>query len=531
MVHYDVVVSGCGPTGGILANLLADKGIVVLVIDIYPEVYPMPRAIVLDWEVMRALQAAGVADELYPTTKPHPGTDFLGLDGQVIKIFDPVPPPHDLGWPPTLTFIQPELESMLRRVLDGRATATQKFGTELTGFEDRGDKVHVMLCDTESGEETAVTCDYLIGCDGANSLIRTTLDLPIDDLGFDEWWVVVDAFQQRDTPLPPKTTQYCWPSRPATYVVGPRNVKRWELKLLPGEKPEDFNDPEVLKVAMRPYVDTDAFEIWRHAAYRFRSRVGGQWSMGRINLAGDAAHQTPPFLAQGLCAGIRDAFNIAWKLVQIKSHGADSKLLDSYEEERRPHVYEIIAHAKEFGLIIGEMDVERARKRDAELGALLVSGKMVTTRQSFIPDLRGGVLAKDDETELAGKQMVQPRVSDGKGREALLDDFAPMQFLYLTDGTEAQGWLKGFEEKFAALGGARIAIVADGSLEETGRPTFATLRDTGDVFARWKEHTGCSAVLVRPDRYIYSGLENATDLAAKLNELTVGLGRYRCRIR
>lgn len=526
MAHYDVIVSGCGPTGGVLANLLADKGISTCVLDRYSKVYPMPRAIVLDWEVMRALQSAGVADELFPTTKKHPGTDFVGLEGQVIKLFDPAPPPYDLGWPATLTFIQPELEEMLRNALAKRVNVTTMFGTQLVSFEERGNVVHVVLRDKETGVETTATCDYLVGTDGANSTIRNQLGLMLEPLDFDEWWVVVDAWQQRETPLPAKTTQYCWPSRPATYVVGPRNLRRWELKLLPGEKPEDFDDREVLAAAMKPYVDVDAFEIWRHASYRFSAKVGATWSVGRVYLAGDAVHTTPPFLAQGLCAGIRDGFNLAWKLVQVLSNGADPALLDTYETERRPHVTKIIAHAKEFGLIIGEMDEDRARERDKKLGDLLASGKMVTSRQSFIPELYDGVFTDNDATGLAGKQMVQPRVVDTKGVEALLDDFASMQFVYLTDGLEAQDWWSSAHDAFLkSLGGKRIAVVPKDATLPEGAP-YLVVRDTGDVLARWRQAlTGaeCSAVLLRPDRYIFSGIVDAADLNVKFKELVESL--------
>lgn len=138
MAHFDIIISGCGSTGGVLACLLAQYGLSVCVVEKYAEVYPLPRAIVLDWEVMRALQSCGVAGRLYPGTKPHPGTDFLGLDGQIIKLFDPVPPPYDLGWPATLTFIQPELEQMLRDRLAELPTAELRFGATVTGFRDTG---------------------------------------------------------------------------------------------------------------------------------------------------------------------------------------------------------------------------------------------------------------------------------------------------------------------------------------------------------------------------------------------------------
>lgn len=520
MTQYDIIISGCGPTGGVLACLLARRGLSVCVVEKYAEVYPMPRAIVLDWEVMRALQSCGVAERLYPGTKPHPGTDFLGLDGQIIKLFDPLPPPHDLGWPATLTFIQPELEGMLRDRLSELPEAKLKFGASVTDFAETAEGVQVTVTHG-TGETEQITGRYLVGCDGANSVIRTQMGLPLEDLEFDEWWVVVDAWQRRETPLRPKTTQYCWPSRPATYVVGPGDLRRWELKLLPGEAPEDFADTGKLREVMRPYVDVDAFELWRHAAYRFSARVGAQWSKGRVLLAGDAVHQTPPFLGQGLCAGIRDAYNLAWKLAMVVQGEAAPALLETYEQERRPHVGKIIAHAKEFGLIIGEMDIEKARIRDAELGAQLKSGKMVTSRQGFIPDLVSGVISKADASGLAGRQMVQPRVLSEDGREVLLDDLVGESFVFLTAGAAPQDWAAPEAQRLTALGIRRISL-------DTGAAQLAgvlSLRVAGDTLDRWIARTGCQAVILRPDRYIFAAVEGPEALAGRLDELEACLSR------
>lgn len=334
----------------------------------------------------------------------------------------------------------------------------------------------------------------------------------MQDLEFDEWWVVVDAWQRRETALRPKTTQYCWPSRPTTYVVGPRNLRRWELKLLPGETPADFDVPEVLRAAMRPYVDVDAMELWRHAAYRFSARIGAQWSKGRVFLAGDAVHTTPPFLGQGLCAGIRDAYNLAWKLHRVIACAADPALLDSYEQERRPHVSTIISHAKDFGLIIGEMNVERARLRDAELGALLASGKMETSRQGFIPGLTGGILARNDRTGQAGRQMVQPRIVGDSGGGRLLDDVLGQSSACITIGAEAAAWAAPLADRMAGLGVRHIALDAP---DATADPEYG--------LSRWLARTNVRAVLVRPDRYIYSGIMGPGDLEEKFEEFADAL--------
>lgn len=515
--HFDAIVSGCGPTGGVLANLLAANGMRVCVVEKFAQIYPLPRAIVLDWEVMRALQYCGVAHALFPSTRPHPGTDFLGVDGEIIKLFDPLPPPYALGWPATSTFIQPELEKMLRRALKLRPNVIMKLGHVLT--EPRQDAVGVTatIVDVETDRSEAITADVLIGCDGANSDVRASLGFVLEDYQFDEWWVVVDAWQLCDTILPRKTTQYCWPSRPATYVVGPGNLRRWEIKMLPGEEPRDFDNPGKLRAVLANYVDVRCFDIWRSASYRFAARIGDRWANNRIFLAGDAVHQTPPFLGQGLCAGVRDAFNLAWKLIFAKRHGWSETLLSSYQIERKPHVAKIVQHAKEFGLIIGEMDEQRALERDRNLRAQLHDGRMITSRQAFIPNLTGGILGEDP---LSGSLMVQPEVVCA-GRTALMDDLIAMSFLYVTTGTDPQCWMNAHDAFWKRLNGERIAFVR---AAEMAREGVISMQETANTFQTWADANGIKAIIVRPDRYVYAIVESESDLTKKLALLSQQLG-------
>lgn len=494
MDRYDIIISGCGPVGATLAVLLGQHGVRTLVLEKYAEPYDKPRAIVLDWEVMRVFQFCGITDELAPSTAPHTGTDFVGMDGQIIKQFDPLPPPYPLGWPATLMFIQPDLERILRDKITSMDTVDLETGTRFDTFVQDADGVTVTYTDLADSQASTVKGAYLIGCDGANSAVRDACSIDLIDYQFDEWWIVVDAWQQRDTDLPAKTTQYCWPSRPATYVVGPQNLRRWEIKLMPGERPEDFEDSAKLREVMSNYVDVDAFDIWRSACYRFNARVGAKWRKDRVFLAGDAMHQMPPFLGQGLCAGIRDVANLSWKLIHAIKHGYNDALLDTYEAERLPHVGKIIEHAKEFGLIIGELDEAKARARDKVLRAQLLSGKMGTSRQGFIPDLTSGILDKNDP--LAGTLMVQPKLPDG----TLLDDRAPMEFIYLALDDTAQTWADACASDLSRLGVIRITIT----------------EELGDTLHTWGLTHGLRAVLIRPDRYVWGGVTDADDLHQKL---------------
>ena len=277
------------------------------------------------------------------------------------------------------------------------------------------------------------------------------------DHKFDESWIVVDAYLLKKTNLPNKTTQYCWPSRPATYVVGPGKLRRWEIKILPSEDRSVFSKKEKVLEVLKNYVDIDALDIWRSATYRHKVVVAKNWRKNQIFLAGDAAHQTPPFLGQGLCTGIRDAYNLSWKLIHNLKYEFNEKILDTYEKERKPHATKVIKHAKEFGLIIGEMDVDKAKKRDKKLKAQLLSGKMQTTRQKFIPNLKGGMLIKDkaNKQALVGTLFVQPRVRNELGKESLLDDLLPMRFLYVTFKQRTQAWFNDYDHFWKKIGGLR----------------------------------------------------------------------------
>lgn len=559
MTHYDVVIAGCGPVGAALGNLLAARGLTVCIAEKHREIYDKPRAITFDWEGMRVLQFCGVAEEFAKGIRPHPGTDFRGVDGQVIKLFDPLPPPWDLGWPPTFTFVQPEMERLLREALERRETVTLMLGRSVEAFRDTGDRVEVDILDPESGRTGTVTGDFLVGCDGANSGVREALGLPLDDLGFDENWLVVDTLQQRETAIPAKGTQFCRPWRPATFIPGPGKLRRWELKVMPGETAADFDDPARVRDVLADLVDVDAVEIWRSATYRFAARVGREWRKGRVLLAGDAVHQTPPFLGQGLCSGIRDAANLAWKLVHIRRCGFNAALLDSYRDERRPHVVAVVEAAKEFGKIVGELNMDKARARDAELMADLAAGRMETRRQKFVPNLETGILHFEEgvprDQQIAGTLMPQPEVYAPDGTKRLLDDLVPMEWLYVTAGYEAQGWMEGMEDLWERIGGRRIVILpgnweettfdpissqsnaaSNQTLRKSSVPSNApsgissdastrlpaaaqVIRETNRQFTHWCERIGSTAVMIRPDRYIFAKTKNHNNFAMNTREL------------
>jgi 3-(3-hydroxy-phenyl)propionate hydroxylase len=518
-VPYDVLVVGYGPVGATLAALLARHGLSVAVVDQAAGVYDKPRAITLDHEVMRVFQACGLAHEIERFTAPHPGTHYLGVDGQVIRIYDPQPPPHPLGWVPSGTFVQPEVEAVLRAGVARSGRAEVFLATQVVALAPHADRVDVTLRGADGDAERTVAARYVVGCDGANSFVRRRLGIGHKDLAFDEWWMVVDVRLKTQAELPTKCIQYCWPSRPSTFIVGPGDLRRWEIKLLPGETPEAFGTPENVARQLARFVDPATIEIWRSAVYRFHALVAERWREGRVFLAGDACHQTPPFMGQGMCAGIRDAANLAWRLAMVLRAGAHDGLLDSYEVERKPHVEALVGFAKKAGEVIGELDLAAARARDALLRGQLERGEAETIRQRFIPNLTGGLIDAASGP-VAGTLFVQPSVGDGDGQ--LLDDLVAPRFLLGTTSAAAQSWLSAASlDAWHRIGGER-AVISQDEMTGASRDGMHRLRERGRLFADWMARHGAAAVVARPDRYVYGVAHDADGL----NRLVEDLARH-----
>ncbi|NTF96009.1 bifunctional 3-(3-hydroxy-phenyl)propionate/3-hydroxycinnamic acid hydroxylase [Rhizobium rhizogenes] len=508
--NYDVVLIGYGPVGVLLANMLGRDGHSVLAIDRMPDIYDKPRAINIDHEVMRALQSLGLADEIEAKTISHPGTDFVGMNERVIKVFEPPVKPYPLHWSPNLMFIQPEFEPVLRQGAERFAGVTALLGATFLELKQDGDGVDVAF--ERNGARNTVRAKYAIGCDGGASSVRKQLGVQQDSLDFDEWWTVIDAWQTRPTPLPRRTRQYCLPSGPATYVVGPKTLRRWEIKLLPGETPDDFDDADHVRKRLSAYVDPDAIDLWRVATYRFHALVAHQWQVGHVFLAGDAAHQMPPFMAQGLCSGVRDAVNLGWKLSGVLREQFDKAILASYEEERKPHIRKLVATAKHLGEIIGELDVDKARERDERLGDELDSGRAVTLRQRLIPDLEQGILAHTPDgrpAPMAGTLFPQPEVRTAKHDRVLLDDIVGENFLVVLR-----------EEDDIPLPNDGIEYVALNLLPAGATPSKdGEFVDLTGTLSGWFDKHGADVAVVRPDKYVFGIAPSLSDLPFLLRQL------------
>lgn len=416
---FDVLIIGYGPSGATLANLMGQAGHKVAVAETHAAIFDQPRAVNLDQEALRLWQKIGLAAKISDGCAPHPGTDFLGVDGAPIKSIYSAPAPYPLGWPANVMFVQPEAERHLRERVDTLETVSVFLEHTATSFEAFDDHVAVTF-NSPNGPKT-LRARYLVGCDGANSLTRAWLGATQTDLGFSEHYVVVDAWITRDTPLPERTTQYCQPDAPTSYVICSGDLRRWELKILPGENPDDYRNQEKINQRLAPFVDVSALKFWRASVYLFKAQVADKWRDERVFIAGDAAHTMPPFLGQGLNSGLRDVGNLWWKLSRALKDEMSAELLDTYEIERRPHIMALTEITKELGLIVGETDHAKAAVRDARLRAEMEDTSKVTVRQDLIPPITAGFIDHDDKSGLAGRLAPQPNVTVN-GVSHLLDD-------------------------------------------------------------------------------------------------------------
>jgi 3-(3-hydroxy-phenyl)propionate hydroxylase len=503
---FDVAIVGFGPSGAVAAGLLGAQGIRTYVCDKSREVYDKPRAIAMDHEIIRLFQQMGVARKIKPFVEPFTDSVFYGVDGQIIKRMSTVAPPYPLGHTPSVVFTQPPAERILREHALSFPSVTVALGQTLTQITQDADQATLTL-QGEDGPASTVQARYVIACDGASSTVRGQVGITLEDLDFDEPWLVVDVLVNEKglAKLPTTSVQYCKPERPSTYLICPGKHRRWEISLQPGEDPKQVATPEGTWKLLAPWLTPADATLWRQASYRFHALVAAEWRKGRVFVAGDAAHQQPPFLGQGMCQGLRDVANLCWKLQAVLQAGAPERLLDSYGHERKAHVIDLTTRIKAIGQIIGERDPARARARDARLLAECGGVVQPTPRQEVQPALRAGLLAAQQHPA-RGSIFPQPWLQQAAGEPKRMDDVLGSGWLLVLD-RHADAALRQQARVQARPGLTVVQLGSPGCTETEG------------VLARWFERQGCSAALVRPDHYVYGVASDAQQLSAQLAAL------------
>jgi 3-(3-hydroxy-phenyl)propionate hydroxylase len=501
----NVIVVGAGPVGCTSALLLADRGVPVTLLERYPQPHPLPRAVHLDDEVARVLHRVGVSDAFLAGSRPASGLRLLDARHRVMAEFGRATEATDNGFPGASMFHQPDLEALLFDRVDQHPLIDVHRGVEvhatdgahapLTGPPVR---VHTRRLADEAAE--TFTGSLVLGCDGANSTVRRLIGVPMQDLRFTERWLVVDV--RAATPLSTwdGVEQVCDPTRAATFMHVTADRYRWEFQLHDGEDETDLT--ATLGPLLQPWTrqaDLAGLEVIRSAVYTFRARLAARFRVGRVFLLGDAAHLTPPFIGQGLAAGLRDADNLAWKLAYVLSGRAAPDLLGTYHTERRPHAEALIRKAKLVGwAMTGGQD------RAAAVRRLLLSAAVRSDRirerlaSTATPPLRAGALhrtLKPSRALRVGALIPNPLLCLADGKQVRLDD--------VLDGNPALLTARRPEPRLLALchrhGITPVRITAD--------PVDAAWVEASLAPSRTTRLQGLAddpslTVLVRPDRVI-----------------------------
>jgi 3-(3-hydroxy-phenyl)propionate hydroxylase len=350
VVETEVVIAGAGPVGMALSIVLSNLGIANVVVERGAGIHPLPRAAVIDAEVQQAFITHGLGEELAPLLTPMKAADYVDANGNVLVGGDVSRVSLFGGLPAASFHFQPEIDALFLRELRARGAGFMP-ETPFNGVEQGADGVRLLL---EDGG--AVSGRWLVGCDGASSTIRRAVGIDREDLGFEQDWLVVDM-RIRDragSGLPDVARQICDPVRPVTMISCHRDVYRWEFQLQPGEDPKEMNQPEHVWRLLAPWVNPSTADIIRSASYRFHGLVATTFRAGNVFLAGDAAHQMPPFMGQGLNSGWRDAFNLVWKMRWVHDGFADDRLLDTYNPERIHHSRVTVERSIEAGQLIDQ---------------------------------------------------------------------------------------------------------------------------------------------------------------------------------
>lgn len=506
--EVDVVVVGAGPVGCVLALLLGRRGHRVLLVERHSAPYPLPRAVHFDDEAARILQGCGLGDDLPALTEPATTYEWRNAQGVPLLRFE-MPLQGGQGWPSANMFNQPDLEARLLAEAEACHRVTLWWGQAALDVGDDADGAWVDLAPSDGrGAHRRVGAAYVVGCDGANSTVRRALGVGFEDRGFFFDWLVVDVRLHQPRVFDPPNLQVCDPARPTTVVSGGPGRRRWEFMCLPGESLDTLDAEDSVWAFLAPWdVRPDNAELVRHAGYRFGARWATSWHVGRVFLAGDAAHQTPPFAGQGMCAGLRDATNLAWKLDHVLRCPEHAALLETYDVERIPQAAAVIEIAAELGKVICIPDAEAAAARDAAMAPLVPPGG---TPAPAMPGLSGGMLGSGPHT---GELFVQGRIRLG-GAVGRFDDVvgAGWQLVLAHPGArppdEETTWLR------SALGGH---VVAMGDEAE----------DLDGCYARWFADHGVVAALQRPDFSLYATARTDQEVTALLTELRSHFDRLR----
>ncbi|MDE1169282.1 MAG: bifunctional 3-(3-hydroxy-phenyl)propionate/3-hydroxycinnamic acid hydroxylase [Pseudomonas sp.] len=509
----DVAIVGYGPVGQTLAILLGKMGLRVAVYDRWQSLYPLPRAVFHDHEIHRIFRMMGLNQDLEQISQPSACYQWFNADWKVLVEIDWSAESVSDG-PFGYLFNQPALEAILDAKAKRLPTVEVHQGWEAVELREHAEHCTLKLqrsvrdaAGMDQGEQTCeVQARYVIGADGANSFVRRSLGIQWHDLGFAEDWLVVDLQPKPGVVLDvPDIGQWCNPARPTTMVPGGPGYRRWEFMRLPHETLEDLQASDKVWELLSPWVTPHTATLVRHAVYQFRSRIAEHWHQGRVLLAGDAAHLMPPFMGQGMCSGIRDAWNLSWRLQQVLDGSCDAHLLDSYTAERKPQIRAVIDASMAMGKVVCVSDLAEAAARDTAF----LSGDVPPLAP--FPGLCDGLVHKKDNGQpigLAGTLGVHGNI-EFQGRVSRYDELFGRGFHLVVIGDADP-----HPDLASALGPVDLRVV------HLSPPTVAgEYVDVSGKYHAFMRAAGVTAMLVRPDFYLFGAVTQLGELPTLLADL------------
>ncbi|WP_417228130.1 bifunctional 3-(3-hydroxy-phenyl)propionate/3-hydroxycinnamic acid hydroxylase [Amphritea sp.] len=503
-----VAILGAGPVGLTIANYLGQAGVDVIVLERLDKLIDYPRAIGIDDESLRTIQSVGLIDEVLPHTTPHHAMRFLTPKGRCFADIQPMT--DEFGWSRRNAFIQPQVDAVLYRGLSRFKNVKVMFSRNVQAFEqdDKGVTIHA---DGPEGQKESIRADYLVACDGGNSYVRSSLGISFDGKTAPNQWIVVDI---ANDPLATPNVYLCAdPERPYVSAALPHATRRFEFMVMPGETEEQLSQPENMrKLLAKVLPNPDNVELIRSRVYTHNARLAGEFRKGRVLLAGDAAHIMPVWQGQGYNSGMRDAFNLAWKLALVVQGSAGEQLLDSYEVERRDHAKAMIDLSVLAGHVLAPPKRWQGTLRD---GLSWVMGFVPPVKRYFL-EMRFKPMPKYDQGALVevkenikgspvGKMFIQPKVLTEQGPIVLLDEVIGTGFAVIAWGADPTWGLNDRQvEAWKALGANFIQVLPDVQMKNGCEVADGVIR-VGDVQGRLKDWFGqypASIAVIRPDRFV-----------------------------
>ncbi len=525
---FDVAIIGYGPVGQLLAALLGRRGLRVAVLEKHHQLYGKPRAGHCDGETMRTFQSLGIAETLELLMRPITSYELVSADWKVLQRV--AIGQSGSGWKASYLFHQPELEDVLDAAAQSYSNVQVHLGLEVCGIEQDEDGVTLRAKRPAAGDNSATAAGgetlqarFVIGTDGGGSYVRRELGIDRTDLGFAPFEFLVIDFEHsnpdKSLPAMGEVRQILDPKRPTTAGRWNGNRwSRWEFMRLPDESREHMEKEATGWALLKPWgIEPCDGKILRRTVYTFESQIAKCWRDRRIFLCGDAAHTMPPFMAQGLCSGFRDALNLSWKLDMVLQGQAEPAILDTYEKERKPHVEAITRMAMRVGELVTVTDPKQAKIRDEALAA------GTAAPPHGFPTLQDGLIARGDSGAigaLAGHPAPQARVYRN-GKMARLDDHIGCGWRIISRHPITHQ-LNGERRVLIRDLGITTAHVTRGCLEDS-------YLDIDADYATWFHQNDVEAFVQRPDMYIFGAARKVDDLPQVLNSLSDQMRTYGLR--